>query len=115
VWASYLFALGGFASGGLGANGFETRGPNQDFIRMAELYFAPVKVFHAPGMTANQMVLARRSNLYFGTGLLADHTRVAILDMEPVDLSQNFRVAARFTAGVQYGFGSEIVYYWNAP
>ena len=114
AWFAYITALGGFGASGLGANGYMAQGPNNQ-LASQPLYFSGVKVFHAPGMPANEMILARRSNLFFGTGLLADHTEVALLDMAQIDLSRNFRVAARFTGGVNYGFGSEIVYYWNAP
>ncbi len=57
------------------------------------------------------MVAAEKSNLYFGTGLLADHNEVKVIDMADIDGSQNVRVVMRFTAGVQYGIGSDIVLY----
>jgi hypothetical protein len=63
------------------------------------------------GLGANEMVAAQKSNLYFGTGLLSDHNEVKVIDMGDIDGSQNVRIIMRFTAGVQYGFGSEVVYY----
>jgi hypothetical protein len=57
------------------------------------------------------MVAAQSSNLYFGTGLLSDHNEVKLLDMGDLDGSQNVRVIMRYTAGVQYGIGSDIVLY----
>jgi hypothetical protein len=54
---------------------------------------------------------AQKSNLFFGTGLLSDYNQAQIIDMAPIDGSQNFRVIMRYTAGVQYGIGSEIVLY----
>ena len=63
------------------------------------------------GMPSNEMAAAQSSNLYFGTGLLSDNNEVKVLDMGDLDGSQNVRVIMRFTAGIQYGFGSEIVYY----
>ena len=57
------------------------------------------------------MVAAQKSNLFFGTGLLADHNEVKLIDMADLDGSQNVRVVMRFTAGVQYGIGSDIVLY----
>jgi hypothetical protein len=54
---------------------------------------------------------AQKSNLYFGTGLLSDYNEAKIIDMSDIDGSQNFRVIMRYTAGVQYGIGSEIVLY----
>ena len=62
-------------------------------------------------MSDNQMVLAQKSNLYFGTGLMNDLNLVKVLDMADLDGSQNARFIMRFTATVQYGYGSEIVLY----
>jgi hypothetical protein len=47
----------------------------------------------------------------FGTGLLADHNEVKLIDMADLDGSQNVRVVMRFTAAVQYGIGADIVLY----
>jgi hypothetical protein len=55
------------------------------------------------------MVLAPKSNLYFGTGILNDQNEVKVIDMSDVDGSQNVRVIMRFTAGVQHIFGADIV------
>ena len=57
------------------------------------------------------MVAAEKSNLFFGTGLLSDNQEVKVIDMADIDGSQNVRVVMRFTAGVQYGIGSDIVLY----
>ena len=54
---------------------------------------------------------AQKSNLYFGTGLMSDYNLVKLIDMADIDGSKNVRVIMRFTAGVQYGIGSEIVLY----
>jgi hypothetical protein len=40
-----------------------------------------------------------------------DTNLIKTLDMQDLDGSQNFRFVARYTAGVQYGIGSEIVLY----
>ena len=76
-----------------------------------ELSFDGVSVFHAPGLGNSKMVLAQKSNLYFGTGLLSDHQEVKVLDMSDLDGSKNVRFIMRFTAGVQVGFGADVVYY----
>ncbi len=60
-------------------------------------------------MPANHIVAGEASNLYFGTGLLADHNEVKVIDMADLDGSQNVRVVMRFTSGVQYGIGSDLV------
>ena len=113
AFLAYEQALGGFGANGLGANGYRGEGPNQEFSRV--LLLDGIKVVEAPGIPDNQMVLARKSNLWFGTGLLSDYNEIRMKDMVDVDLSQNFRFAAQWKAAVQYGFGGEIVYYWNAP
>jgi len=106
---AYIRALGGFGANGLGAAGTNDQG--SQWYNNGSLSFEGVKIFVAPGLTDNTAVLAQKSNLYFGTGLLADHNEVKVLDMADLDGSDNVRVVMRFTAGVQYGIGSEIVLY----
>jgi hypothetical protein len=75
------------------------------------LTFDGVKLFVANGLADNTAMAAEKSNLYFGTGLLADHNEVKVLDMSDLDGSDNIRVVMRFTAGVQYGIVDDIVTY----
>ena len=109
VARAYVRALGGFGASGLGANGVRNEGTT--WFNGQDLAFDGVKLFVAPGMTDNEIVAAQKSNLFFGTGLLSDHNEVKLIDMADLDGSQNVRVVMRFTAGVQYGIGSDIVYY----
>jgi hypothetical protein len=104
---AYVRALGGFAS--VGSNGYEGRGTNQSLGD--NLLFDGVKLFVANGLNDDTAMAAQKSNLYFGTGLLSDYNEAKIIDMSDIDGSQNFRVIMRYTAGVQYGIGSEIVLY----
>ena len=60
-------------------------------------------------MVDNQMVFAQKSNLFFGTDLLSDHTRIGIMDMSQLDGSDNLRLVARYTAGVVAGVGADVV------
>tara|TARA_R110000824_G_scaffold25100_2_gene87735 strand:- start:1879 stop:2802 length:924 start_codon:yes stop_codon:yes gene_type:complete len=108
VARAYISSLGGFGASGLGANGYEGKGHNQGF---SDLNFGGIPVFVLPAFGSNKVVAAETSNLYFGTGLLNDTNEVKVLDMADLDGSQNVRVIVRFTAGVQYGIGSEIVLY----
>lgn len=62
-----------------------------------------------PGLGADQIVAAQKSNLFFGTGLMNDMNEVKIIDMADIDGSKNVRFVMRFTRGVQFGIGSEIV------
>jgi hypothetical protein len=109
VAKAYVRALGGFGSAGLGAAGVDQKGTM--WYGDQPLYFDGIRVAMVNGMPADDMVAAQSSNLYFGTGLLSDSNEVKVLDMGDLDGSQNVRVIMRFTAGIQYGFGSEVVYY----
>jgi hypothetical protein len=109
---AYVRALGGFAASGLGANGTNAQGTQ--WFNNGSLSFDGVKIFVANGLANNYMMAAQKSNLYFGTGLLADHNEVKVIDMADIDGSQNVRIVMRFTAGVNYGVGSEIVLYTPA-
>jgi hypothetical protein len=108
IWRAYKRALGGFQANGVGANGFDQRGNNQDIDIQ---YFDGVKLVCANGLGDNTAVAAEKSNLFFGTGLLNDQNEVKVLDMADIDGSKNVRFVMRYTAGVQYGIASDIVYY----
>ena len=112
VARAYVRALGGFGASGLGANGTNAMGTQ--WFNNGSLSFDGVKIFVANGLDDNYMMAAQKSNLYFGTGLLSDHNEVKVIDMADLDGSQNVRIVMRFTAGVQYGIGSEIVLYTPA-
>ena len=75
------------------------------------LSFDGVKLFVANGLNDNTAMAAQKSNLFFGCGLLSDTQEVKLIDMSPIDGSKNVRVVMRYTAGVQYGIGSDIVLY----
>jgi len=108
VARGYVRALGGFATN-VGAAGINADGTQ--WYTGGTLSFDGIKIAVANGLADNTMVAAEKSNLYFGTGLLADHNEVKVIDMADIDGSQNVRVVMRFTAGVQYGIGSDIVLY----
>ena len=78
-------------------------------VGQTEMNFQGIKLFTANGLGANTAVAAQASNLFFGTGLLDDRNEVKVIDMADLDGSQNVRVVMRYTAGVQYGIGSDIV------
>ena len=109
VARAYIRALGGFGASGLGANGVNNEGTT--WFNGGDLAFDGVKLFVCSGLSDNTMIAAQKSNLFFGTGLLADHNEVKLIDMADLDGSQNVRVVMRFTAGVQYGIGADIVLY----
>jgi len=108
IFRAYKRSLGGFQSGGQGANGFMAQGNNQD---INVIWFDGVKLFMANGLSDDTAVATTKDNLWFGTGLMSDHNEVKILDMADLDGSQNVRVIMRFTAGIQYGVVEDIVTY----
>ena len=61
-------------------------------------------------MPNDQLVAAEKSNLFFGTDLLSDQTRISLMDMAALDGSDNMRLVARYSAGVQLGIGADIVH-----
>jgi hypothetical protein len=107
AFQAYVRALGGFGASGLGAAGVNAQG-TQWYNMGNALAFEGIKVQLTPGMPSDHIVAAQKSNLYFGTGLLSDHNEVKLIDMADIDGSQNVRVVMRFTAGVQYGIGSDV-------
>lgn len=104
VAKAYQQALGG---GAIGANGWN----NQMNVGEKPFNFNGIEIVVCPGMSDSKIVAAQKSNLFFGTGLLSDHNEVRVLDMANLDGSQNYRIIMRYTAGVQFGIGSDIVYY----
>lgn len=112
VARAYVRALGGFGSF---LNGENNSGVNAQgtmwYNGGAGLSFDGVKIVVANGLADNRMVAAQSSNLMFGTGLLNDAQEVKVLDMADLDGSKNVRFIMRYTAGVQYGVASDIVYY----
>ena len=104
VAKAYQTALGG---GAVGANGYN----NQLTVGEKPYNFNGIDIVMCPGLGANKVVAAQKSNLFFGTGLLSDYNEVKVLDMANIDGSQNFRIIMSYTAGVQFGIGQDIVYY----
>jgi hypothetical protein len=104
VAKAYQQALGG---GAVGANGWN----NQMNVGEKPFNFNGIEIVWCPGMDANKVVAAQKSNLFFGTGLLSDYNEVKVLDMANIDGSQNYRIVMRYTGGTQFGIGQDIVYY----
>jgi len=108
VAKAYQLATAGQTSAATyGANGYQ----NQFTIGEKPMNFNGIDLVLCPGMSDSKIVAAQKSNLFFGTGLLSDHNEVRVLDMANLDGSQNYRVIMRYTAGVQFGIGQDIVYY----
>jgi hypothetical protein len=104
VAKAYQQALAG---GAIGANGWN----NQMNVGEKPFNFNGIEIVWCPGMSSSKIVAAQKSNLFFGTGLLSDYNEVKVLDMANIDGSQNYRIVMRYTAGVEFGIGQDIVYY----
>ena len=102
---AFQTAVGGGSSY---ANGYM----NQTVIGAKPLDFQGIPLLHCPGLPASTVIAAQKSNLFFGTALLSDKNEVKVLDMADLDGSQNVRIIMRYTAGVQYGIGNDIVWYF---
>jgi hypothetical protein len=111
VARDYQAALAGGGASGLGANGFN----NQLNVGEKPMNFNGIELVMCPGMGTNKIVAAQKSNLFFGTGLLSDYNTTQVIDMANIDGSQNYRIIMRFTSGVQFGVGQDIVYYGAYP
>jgi len=75
-----------------------------------EPVFEGYKIAVCPGVLDNKVVIAEKSNLFFGTDLLSDATRISLMDMGPLDGSDNMRLVARYSGGVQLGVGADILH-----
>ena len=80
-----------------------------------EPVFEGYKIAVCPGMNDNEMVAARKSNMFWGTDLVSDFgttgtgPRITIMDMAQLDGSDNLRCVARYSGAVQTGVGADIV------
>lgn len=107
TFKAYVRALGGFATGGLGANGINGLG-TMWYDGLQSVTFDGIKIF-VSGELGDKIVIARKSNLFFGIGLLDNLNEVRVLDMAGLDGSKNVRFVMRWSQGTQVGFGNEIV------
>jgi hypothetical protein len=99
-WEAYLSAQ--IASG----NGwYATGGPE-----VPKLYMGRFPIAVCPGMPSSTMVMAQKSNLWFGTNLLNDWNSIQVVDMTQW-AEDNIRFSAKFFAGAQIGFLPEVTAY----
>jgi hypothetical protein len=75
------------------------------------LQYGPYKMTTIPGLPDNTFVVFQKKNLYFGTGLLADHNEIRIKDMDESDLTGQVRFKMVYTGGTAYVNPTEIVWY----
>lgn len=109
VAKAYVRALGGFATN-IGANGVNMQG-TQWYTAGGALSYEGIAIFVCDGMDDDVIVLSQSTNMYFGCGLMSDFNEVRLLDMADLDGSKNVRFIARWTQGLQVGFGGDAVVY----
>ena len=100
-WKTYRLYISALS----GLTGYPYQNMNDNYIPM----FEGIKLSVVYGMPDDELVAAQTSNLFFGTDLVSDTTQVKMLDMSPLDGSENLRFVAKFTGGVQVGIGAEVV------
>ena len=76
-----------------------------------ELRYGNYKLEVINGLADNTFVVYQVKNLYFATGLMADHNEIRIKDMDESDLTGMVRFKMVYSAGVQYVNPSEIIWY----
>ena len=84
---------------------------NGTFLNPNSFEFDGYMLTEGKGLNSNTMVAYHPDNLFFGTGLLADHNDIRIKDMDESDLSGTIRINMVLTGGVQYANPDEIILY----
>ena len=106
---AYVRALGGFSVAATSNAGVNAQGTQ--WYNGQGLTFDGIPLFVANGLAANTAIAAETSNLFFGCGLLNDTNEVKVIDMAPIDGSQNVRFVLRAGMAVNYHSVSDIVTY----
>ena len=79
---------------------------NGDYVPV----FEGITIQPCPGMPDDELVAAETSNLFYGCDLISDMgASIKMLDMTDLDGSDNMRVVAKFSGGVQVGIGADAV------
>ena len=105
----YVTALGGFSVAATSNNGTDNKGTQ--WYTNGSLTYGGIPLFVANGLTANQMLVAQTSNLFFGCGLLNDANEVRLIDTAETLGDDNVRVVMRAGYAVNYHSVSDIVTY----
>lgn len=109
IFRAYVRALGTDMSANAGYN---NQGPA--FYDNGNITFEGVPVFNAPGMPTEYMVCTPASNLYFATGLMADHNEVKLIDRSVTEGDNNLRFIMKFSGTAAIGIGADLVLYTPA-
>ncbi len=105
VGKAWTNALAGFGTSGLGGAGIGDVGP----VGAKPFDFNGSPIFEIGGLPDDTIIIYKRSELWFGTGVESNYNEIKFLDMADIDGSQNVRMIMRFYGGVQYAFQGNIV------
>ena len=97
-WQMYIQAVSALT-------GFPYGNMSDDYTKQ----FNGIKIAVVNGLQNAAIVAATKSNLFFGTDLISDATRIQLLDMASLDGSDNMRMVCRYSAGTQTGIGADCV------
>ena len=100
IYRAYL------ASQTAAGNNFVFQNQNPDIA-----YFNGIKIVMVGGLAPRTAIAYRTSNFVFGSALKADYNRLDILDMTPIDLSDNIRVRMVYSGDTNFYYGGEVVLY----
>jgi len=106
---SYISALGGFGVAATSNNGVDNKGTQ--WYTNGSLTYGGIPLFVANGLTANQMLAAQTSNLFFGCGLLNDANEIRLIDTSETLGDDNVRIVMRAGYAVNYHSVSDLVTY----
>ena len=71
------------------------------YANAPELKFNGYDIVVCDGFPDNFILVANKDYMFFGTNLVSDQTNIRLIDMTPVDGSDNVRVIAGFSGGTQ--------------
>jgi hypothetical protein len=76
-----------------------------------ELKFGKFMLVEITGLPDNNMVIAEKKNLVFGTGKQADFNNIRVIDTSETTGDDTFRLTMVYNGGVGYFYGDEITWY----
>ena len=106
---AYIGALGGHIAAGVGGSGTSDMGTQ--WYTNGSLTFDGIEIFMARGMTAGVGICTYKDNLIFASSVYSDMSDVKLLDMSPLDGSENCRIVMKMAAVASYRFPQDIVTY----
>jgi hypothetical protein len=101
VWEDYMYAQQAAGNGW-----YITGGPE-----VPKTYMGLYPIVVCPGMPVDTMVMAQKTNLWFGTWKESQMNELQVLPMKNTTGDDHVRMSLRMFAGVQFGFGDEIALY----